>query len=298
VFIYLAGHGIGAEDGPAGVVVEPKLDAEGNAILNESEVITPEDVRAVLVSHPNVTFKIKVMSCYSGRFLPLLEGQPNVKVIETSSAADEPSLFDIDGVEGEDERGNKVVVLDQSDNPTGADEFTNGNVHGLYEWARMPDTGDGLAEGIAKSFELGKEEDFARTVGLTEPQLRVIRPMPIGLYVDGAWRFFGGSTIEVEYQGQALNRTGTQYRQSSSPVTEVVVEVPGGRTITNHLCPNQLPAGQRSGNKLTCGGGSLPLNTVFTLNVQTSPPPSAGMGGQISARQDGVLKGPFPISGP
>jgi hypothetical protein len=104
--------------------------------------------------------------------------------------------------------------------------------------------------------------------------------------------------IEVEYRGQAVNRAGSQYRQSASPVTEIVVEVPGGRTITNQLCPSQLPTSQVTGNRLSCTGGSLPLGQQFTLNVRTNPNPSAGMGGQISARQDGQLKGPFPISGP
>jgi hypothetical protein len=302
VFIYLAGHGTpppGQPDGgPPGVATRIVRDAAGNVILNRSEIITPEELRSVLLSHPSTTFKLKIISCFSGRFLPLLERQPNLKVIETSSAADEESLFDVDGVEGVDDDGNEVVVVDPTDNPTEADEFTNGNVHGLYEWARMPDVGDGLAEGIAKSFDLGADEDFARTVGATHPQLRVIRPQPLGLYVDGAWRFFGGSMVEVQYQGQAVNRAGTLYRQSASPVTELVVEVPGGRTIVNQLCPSQLPVTQVSGSRLTCSGGSLPLNTQFTLNVRTSPNPSAGMGGQISARQDGQLKGPFPISGP
>jgi hypothetical protein len=43
---------------------------------------------------------------------------------------------------------------------------------------------------------------------------------------------------------------------------------------------------------------ALPLRQSFTLNVRTNPGPSAGMGGQIFGRQDGQLKGPFPISGP
>jgi hypothetical protein len=33
-------------------------------------------------------------------------------------------------------------------------------------------------------------------------------------------------------------------------------------------------------------------------SLRGSPSPSAGMGGQISGRQDGTLKGPFPIAGP
>ena len=306
VFIYLAGHGVpppGEEGGgPPGVAVKIARDEAGNVIANRSEVITPEDVRAVLVSHPNVTFKIKIMSCYSGRFLPVLENQPNLRVIETSSAADEPSLFDIDGIEGVDENGDEVVVLDRSDNPTHADEFTNGNVHGLYEWARMPDVGDDLAKGIEKSFELGKEEDFARTIGATHPQLKVNSPPAVGLYIDGKWVLQAAN--EVQFQGMAQNRLGVSYRQASeSPVTELRVVVPGGRQIVNQLCPSQLSATQvtttsSNNDTLVCSGGSLPLGQSFTLNVRTSPNPSAGMGGQISGRQDGTLKGPFSISGP
>jgi hypothetical protein len=309
VFIYLAGHGIpppGQPDGgPAGVVVRNSLVLEGGQILNDPEIVKPSDLKAVMDEHSSTTtFKIKVMSCFSGRFIDEIGTTGNLKVIETSSAADEPSLFHIDGVR--DKQGN--VIVNETDNPTGADEFTNGDVHGLYSWARDHDNDvlgedNDLARGIAESFDRGKDEDFARKVGLTEPQLKVNQVQPqMGLYIDGKWVFFGAN--EVQFQGMAQNRLGVSYRQASeSPVTELRVVVPGGRQIINQLCPSQLPATQVTSTSstkdtLVCSGGSLPLRQAFTLNVRTSPNPSAGMGGQISGRQDGTLKGPFPISGP
>jgi hypothetical protein len=97
----------------------------------------------------------------------------------------------------------------------------------------------------------------------------------VGLYIDGKWVFQGSN----------------------------VVVVPNNRQIISQLCPSQLPAVQvtstaSNNDTLVCSGGSLPLNQAFTLNVRTSPNPSAGIGGQISGRPDGTLKGPFAITGP
>jgi hypothetical protein len=91
---------------------------------------------------------------------------------------------------------------------------------------------------------------------------------------------------------------------SGNPITAVKLVVPGGRAITNTLCPSQLPTGTvsmttTSNDTLTCSGGSLPVGTHTTMNVQTSPGPSNTMGGQVFAQQDGTFKGPYSIrSGP
>jgi hypothetical protein len=47
-----------------------------------------------------------------------------------------------------------------------------------------------------------------------------------------------------------------------------------------------------------CSGGSLSINQQFTLNVQSSPLPSSGMGGQLLAHQDGAYLAPFSFGGP
>jgi hypothetical protein len=79
--------------------------------------------------------------------------------------------------------------------------------------------------------------------------------------------------------------------------------VPGGLAISAFLCPAQLPSGSLSqtsvpNDTLTCAGGTLALGHAFSFNLRTVPPPTAGMGVQVSAQQDGAFKGPFAFSGP
>lgn len=328
VFLYITGHGnpppdVDPHGGPAALALKISHDVEGNDVVNESNVLTPAQLEDVMRDTPGAEFKVKIVSCYGGRFIDEIEagGRPaNLKVIETSSNAKRPSFFHLPGVLVGD-----TFVPNPTDNPYGADEFTNGDVHGLYDWARTADTGpdNGLVEGIVQSFTRGADQDYGRTLPegaqlpiddeggnradllRTDPQIRDYRPrpmpMPIGLYVDGKWVFF--DPTEIQFQGVAQNRTGTLYRQSGSPVTELRMVVPGGRQVTNQLCPTRLPSAQvttttSTNDTLVCSGGNLPLGEAFTLNVRTSPSPSTGMGGQAYARQDGQLKGPFAISGP
>jgi len=80
--------------------------------------------------------------------------------------------------------------------------------------------------------------------------------------------------------------------------TSVRVVVPDQFTITNHLCPTQLPNAVISGNTITCGGGSLPTGQLFNLNLETSPPPPVNMGGQLFGNTGDQGFGPFTITGP
>jgi hypothetical protein len=69
-------------------------------------------------------------------------------------------------------------------------------------------------------------------------------------------------------------------------------------TITNRLCPTQLPIALVSGNRIDCSGGTLTTNEPFKLNLQTMPVPPAGIGGNLFGNVDGKLVGPFTITGP
>lgn len=322
VFIYVSGHGVpppgfkdpdtgqAMEGGPPGVsvrkTVDVQVDRRGNVTyLVEEDFLRLGDLERI-VDENMATFKIKIDACFAGRF-EALKNKPRVKILELASGADEYAASNIEELEA-----NGEVVEDPTPNPFEAGEFTNQNIYGMEAWytsqAEVERTGADLARGLRRAFDLGLPANTAAAVGLNTPQVYSIDsppppPPPVGLYVDGAWTFFGGDPTEVQYAGQAVNRAGSMYRQSSTPLDLVRVVVPGGRQIVNQLCPSQLPTTQVSttssaNDTLTCSGGSLPLNTRFTLNVQTSPAPSAGMGGQIYGRQDGQLKGPFAISGP
>ena len=75
------------------------------------------------------------------------------------------------------------------------------------------------------------------------------------------------------------------------------------RAVTNYICPSQLPTAAiitttNANDTLMCSGGSLPLNQTFSLNVQSAPPPSSGMGGILFAEQNGSWQTPFTFGGP
>ena len=74
--------------------------------------------------------------------------------------------------------------------------------------------------------------------------------------------------------------------------------LPAGFAITNHLCPSQLPTAGISGGTLTCGGGTFTTGQPFTLNLQTSPFPTPGMGGLLFGESPVGEVGPFTITGP
>jgi len=95
------------------------------------------------------------------------------------------------------------------------------------------------------------------------------------------------------------------------PVTAIKIVVPPlstssgttPRLVTNFICPSQLPSGaivstRYPNDTLMCSGGTLPINQQFMLNLQSLPPPNAGMGGMMLAQQNGAYVNPFTIGGP
>jgi len=104
-----------------------------------------------------------------------------------------------------------------------------------------------------------------------------------------AWSFFG--TNEVAGSGV--------FTGPATTFNGVRVVLPSGIVITNYICPGQLPSATISSNTISCGGGTLTTGQTFTLNVQTSPFPTAGMGGQLfGIGTAGAVSGPFTITGP
>src|SRR5262245_23751548 len=119
-------------------------------------------------------------------------------------------------------------------------------------------------------------------------------PPPQTLNLAMAWVLF--SPFEVASDD-------ARFTGSGGPITAIRVVVPdsGGsqRQITNFLCPAQLPNGQVSGNSLQCvRANAIMIGDTFRVHVQTAPPPTSGMGGQLFGRQGGSFKGPFGITGP
>jgi len=111
-------------------------------------------------------------------------------------------------------------------------------------------------------------------------------PAVVGTF---AWSFFGSNEVAGTgvFTGPAETFSGVR------------IVLPSSFVITNHICPSQLPSAAISGNTIACGGGILTTGQSFTLNLQTSPFPTAGMGGQIfGVEGNSTVDGPFTITGP
>jgi len=200
VFIYIAGHGQAAPDyverfnrqvaPPTNPVPTVELgqrftfDAKGNTSLTQQTLTLPQ-LDAVVKAHPATEFKFKIDSCFSGRFAPL-HANANVRVLELSSAADQPSQgYLADAIT---EQGGKKVPWSQvADNPSKATEFTNGDVHGLQGWAASPQqqtAHPGLAGAIEDSLPLGMDKNGSATAmpgtpEFTNPTVTTNSPLPM-----------------------------------------------------------------------------------------------------------------------
>jgi hypothetical protein len=114
-------------------------------------------------------------------------------------------------------------------------------------------------------------------------------PAPSPIFGTLAFHFF--SSNEVAGVGQ--------FTGPATTFSAMRVVLPNGIVITNELCPVQLPSAVVSGNTISCSGGSLATGQSFNLNLQTSPFPTPGMGGQFFGIEgNGTTDGPFTITGP
>jgi hypothetical protein len=171
---------------------------------------------------------------------------------------------------------------------------------------RVEDTGE-LESGDDEEEEGGLEALLDAFLGRA-----VVGQMPLPTYhvgFTGSWAFEGAN--EVKLTGMLI---GSSYRgplshaaDSTNPVDAIKVVLPPAgstpRQVTNYICPSQLPTAAitttgNANDTLMCSGGSLPLNQQFTLNVQSNPAPSSGMGGQLLAHQDGAYLAPLSFGGP
>jgi len=133
-------------------------------------------------------------------------------------------------------------------------------------------------------------------------------PPTYSLGFTGMWSFEG--TAEVKLVGMftgIYTGSGSPPPTSTTPMEAIKIMLPPagslGRTVSNEICPSQLPMAavittKTNDDTLMCSGGALPLNQTFSVNVETLPPPSLGMGGVLSAEQNGTWTTPFTFTGP
>ena len=157
VLIFVSGHG----NDPAQLLPPGILVAQGS-------VLTPGHLDGIVAAHPNVTFKIKINGCYSGRFFTheALRARPNLLLLETAAGTGEVSY------------GVREDFDHDVPNP-GRSEFVHGNIVGIQAFAASRDEvraaeragGSLLARMLERAFDLGAGSDGGRRRGLTSPRI-------------------------------------------------------------------------------------------------------------------------------
>ena len=174
VFIYVAGHGNPPSGGPPSVVV------------GEGKTVVPSDLLDIAKSNRETTFKIKIDSCHSGRFLEKEHGlteRANILLIEAAAQANEFAYNNL-GNETDlwvDPSGRKVKR--KVDNPELL-EFTHANIAGMTEFASsaaevnsaLDAGGSLLARMLKRGFELGQSSNMANLSGMNTPRIHYDLP--------------------------------------------------------------------------------------------------------------------------
>ena len=142
--------------------------------------VTADDVERIVEANPTTTFKLKIDSCFSGRFIEALtqNGKPrhaNLLIIEASSAADQISLS----------RGTRFR---NEAYPQRLGTFTRGNLVGLTTWASSPEEvqssaalgGSLLAHALERAFVLGRSANIGIDRGKIPVIVANLAPPPAG----------------------------------------------------------------------------------------------------------------------
>lgn len=238
ILLYLDGHGR-----KTGAI---SVSAGDNGEVFESSV------RLVLQQHPDVTFKVKIDSCYAGRFATnALFSKPNLLLLEVSSQENEPSFSMLPPELMKKADG--TPVRRAVDNP-GRGEFTHSNLVGLTAFAEsaaevkaaQTQGGSLLAHMLARAFTLGRSSDGAELSGFTHPSLDTITS--------------GGSGVPLPL-ASALSHTHPQPNPGYSYVCDKVTTL-AGAAITLHITG---PGGYTGSSAVTLPAGEK--EHVFSFKI-------------------------------
>lgn len=142
-----------------------------------SNTLDAEAVRKVMAAHMNLTFKLVVDSCFSGRWTEL-SNQSNLRVILAASRSDQMSFGFIPNGNYILQSQTNAVVTNVAGgtanvnvtNTYSAGGFTNAVTSGLTTWATMPGSDD-LAKGLVTAFNGSSTIDASQIAGITVPGL-------------------------------------------------------------------------------------------------------------------------------
>jgi hypothetical protein len=207
-------------------------------------------------------------------------------------------------------RGNAVI---------GGAFILAGPLTGLPTNLPIEQLGEDAIEELCDGVEDDEEGEFVTDDETESPGLQALihylrgqmttPPIVYHLLFSGSWTFERSNEVKLTgmLHGASFGYSLARSADSTNPVDAIKVVLPPAgstpRKVTNYICPAQLPTAAittttSASDTLMCSGGSLALGQQFSLNVQSSPAPSAAMGGQLVVHQDGAYLAPFSISGP
>lgn len=154
VLVFLAGHG--SKDGvPFVATGDTVISGSTDSADTLAHGITPAAIEKTLRQFPTTTFKLKITSCYSGRFLDALTTKGKVRdgnllVVEVSAPADSTS---------------RTPAEKHRNNPDQVSWFMNQNLTGLRAWTSSESEvassvalgGSLLAHALERAFVLGRD---------------------------------------------------------------------------------------------------------------------------------------------
>ncbi len=127
----------------------------------------------------------------------------------------------------------------------------------------------------------------------------VIGDVTMSLFMPGEIRVVG--TITSDPPGASFDALKVVIPPTQASPRGAGAAIP--RTITNFICPAQLPTGRISGtlglqDTLTCSGGTLAAGQEFVFQIRMTPVPATGMGAELFAVYAGTPLGPIDVTGP
>ena len=250
IVIFLAGHG-------SNVSLQPVVTTDGGSVV-------ATDISAVLRAHPATTFKLKIDSCYSGRFLSVawgLTSYKNLLVVETAASSAEYSygpLWDKENV--------RPVP-----NP-GLSEFTNGDLYGVNQFLLSPTAvaaaltqgGSLVAHMLAASVTLGQPANEAFQLGLNNPQLWVSWPT-VSSVSPSSGPASGGNVVTVTGSG-FTGATSVSFGTTSAAAITIVND-----TTINAVVPRGT-SGTTVDVTVTGPSGTSAVSTGDRYSYQALPP--------------------------
>jgi hypothetical protein len=281
ILIYMSGHGVKPGAGPPTVMTGKTVRPLSTPPFVEVDGvgIDASELEDVVKAFPTTTFKVKIDSCFSGRFLEELapDGKPrqeNLLIVEVSSGPTQTSIS----------RG----ARSNTPYPKRMGTFTRQNLVGLGTWAAADDEvassaalgGSLLAHALERAFTLGRPAN----AGIARGKIPRIAANFLELsFTRASWRHPAGSTsspicAEVQSEpGTTVNvSVASGAPRQPEPAVRTVRTGSNGRAVASFRAffagPHAFGAAARNGPRTA---RAAPLRT--TIPAPPQQPPSGSL---------------------